>query len=71
LQKEIALGLCREVRTQNKLKFFSLGKVQCYFCWKFGRKKNENGDYEIINICALNDGCHQVNKLYQEHNNVQ
>jgi hypothetical protein len=66
VSREIALKLCEEVRARNKQKFFSFGKLQCYFCWKFGRKKNKNGEMVIHNICALNGSCHQVNKLYKE-----
>lgn len=66
ISREIALKLCEEVRAENKHKLFSIGKIQCYFCWKFGRKKNEKGEIVIHNICAFNNGCHQVNKLYKE-----
>jgi hypothetical protein len=66
ISREIALKLCEEVRAGNKQKLLSFGKVQCYFCWKFGRKKNNNGEIVIHNICAFNGGCHQVNRLYKE-----
>ncbi|MFX0181719.1 MAG: hypothetical protein ACFE95_01455 [Candidatus Hodarchaeota archaeon] len=66
LSREIALELCEEVRAENKQKFFRFGKLQCYFCWKFGRKMGKNGEIVIHNICALNGGCYQVNNLYKE-----
>jgi len=63
ITKEKTIELCEEVRMKNKKKLLSFGKVQCIFCWKFGTKKDDQGEIIVYNICALNAGCSQVNKL--------
>lgn len=42
--------------------------MQCWGCWKFGKKENFQGEIIYDNICAFNHennrGCWQINKLY-------
>ena len=70
IPQRIALGLCEEIRIRNQQKRwpFYIGKMQCHFCWRFGKKA-----YNAANprkLCAFgsddNRGCWQVNKLYDE-----
>ncbi len=67
---KIALELCEEVRMRNKQERFplSIGKMQCHFCWFFGKKSYNAGNPE--KLCAFgsdsNRGCWQVNRLYDE-----
>ncbi len=63
ITKEKAIELCEVVRMRNKRKLLSFGKIQCIFCWKFGTKKDNQGEIIVHNICAFNDGCYQVSKL--------
>lgn len=68
IPRKIALELCDEVRTRNQYKRwpFGIGKMQCHFCWRFGKKAYYEGNPE--KLCAFNSddnrGCWQVNKFY-------
>ena len=70
IQKEIVLELCEVIRKQhqNSKWPFGIGKMQCWGCWKFGGKYDE--ELNITNICALNHpenrGCRQINNLYEQ-----
>ncbi|MFW9995255.1 MAG: hypothetical protein ACFFD4_24680 [Candidatus Odinarchaeota archaeon] len=70
IPKEIALEICEEIRIANQKKFFllSFSKMQCWGCWRFGKKEDEDGN--IQGICALSDennrGCGLVNKIYDK-----
>ena len=64
IPREVALNLCDEIRAENKRKWFSIWRLQCFFCYKFAK-----GDAE--KLCLSSErGCAQVNKRYklqQEH----
>ncbi len=68
IPQKIAINLCEEVRRKNQQKnlFISIGKMQCHFCWFFGKKAYNQGNPK--KLCAFssddNRGCWQVNKLY-------
>ncbi|MFX0016001.1 MAG: hypothetical protein ACFFB2_15945 [Promethearchaeota archaeon] len=68
IPQKIALELCEEIRLKNQQKrlLFSIGKMQCHFCWHFGKKAFIAGN--PAKLCAFgsdnNRGCWQVNKLY-------
>ncbi|MFX1505631.1 MAG: hypothetical protein ACFFDC_05905 [Promethearchaeota archaeon] len=70
IPKSIALGLCEEIRIRNQKKRwpFYIGKMQCHFCWRFGKKAYNTGNPS--KLCAFasedNRGCWQVNKLYDK-----
>lgn len=70
IPQKITLELCERVRIRNQKKclFFSIGKMQCHFCWRFGKKAYNAGNPE--KLCAFgsedNRGCWQVNRLYDE-----
>lgn len=70
IPQQIALELCEEIRIRNQQKRwpFYIGKMQCHFCWRFGKKAYNAGNPE--KLCAFgsgdNRGCWQVNKLYDE-----
>ena len=70
IQKEIALELCEVIRNQHQHSKwpFNFSKMQCWGCWKFGKKFDEEGN--ITNICGLNHpenrGCRQINNLYEQ-----
>ena len=70
IPKEKVLELCKVIRGKHEKSRwpFGIGKMQCWGCWKFGKKEDKEGD--ITNICALNHseyrGCRQINTLYDE-----
>jgi hypothetical protein len=70
IPQKIALELCVETRKRNQQKrlLFSIGKMQCHFCWYFGKKAYNAGNPQ--KLCAFgsydNRGCWQVNKLYDK-----
>lgn len=70
IPQKIALELCEKVRIRNQQKrfLFSIGKMQCHFCWRFGKKAYNAGNPG--KLCAFgsdnNRGCWQVNKLFAE-----
>lgn len=70
IPQTIVLKLCDEIRTRNRKKrwIFGIGKMQCHFCWLFGKKAYNADNPE--KLCAFgsddNRGCWQVNKLYDE-----
>jgi hypothetical protein len=58
---ELAIRLCDKIQTENKKKWFSLGKLQCWGCHKFSKG-------EVKKMClSSNNGCNLVN----ERNNSQ
>ena len=61
IPKEIALKLCDEIREENHRKKFGMGKMACYFCYKYAR---DNPSKLCIFAYELNRGCYQVNKRY-------
>ena len=69
IPRQIALKLCEKIRTKNQQKIwpFGIGKMQCYFCWRFGKKEFNTGNPEKLCAFASDDnrGCIQVNKLYK------
>ncbi len=59
--REIALKLCDEIRSENKQKWFSLGRLQCWGCYKWAK-----GD--AAKLCLSSEGgCNLVNKRYKLH----
>jgi hypothetical protein len=68
LPQDTAVDLCTEIRIRNQQKRWPLGigKVQCYFCWYFGKKAFQAGD--PTKLCAFssddNRGCWQVNRMF-------
>ncbi|MFX0123856.1 MAG: hypothetical protein ACFFAE_09480 [Candidatus Hodarchaeota archaeon] len=70
IPQKTALELCQEVRLKNRQKhwFFNIGKIQCHFCWYFGKKAYNAGNPEKLCVFGSNDnrGCWQVNRLYDE-----
>jgi hypothetical protein len=66
----IAIEICEKIRDRNKQKhfIFSIGKMQCHFCWYFGKKEYEAGNPE--KMCAFgsddNRGCWQINRIYDQ-----
>ena len=70
IPQKIAMDLCEEVRKRNQQKRwpFYIGKMQCHFCWRFGKKAYNAGNPG--KLCAFgsenNRGCWQVNKLYDK-----
>ena len=59
IPREIALKLCDEIRAENKQKWFSIGWLQCWGCYKF-----TGGD--VDKMCLSNEGgCPLVNKRYE------
>ena len=58
IPREVALKLCDEIRGENKQKWFSLAKMQCWGCCKWSK-----GDLE--KMCLSSEGgCNLVNKRY-------
>lgn len=58
IPREIAIMLCDEIRSENKKGWFSIWRLQCFFCYKFAK-----GDVE--KLCLSSEGgCSQVNKRY-------
>ena len=70
IPKIIALELCEEVRVRNQQKrfFFGIGKMQCHFCWRFGKKAYNAGNPDKLCVFGSDDnrGCWQVNRLYDK-----
>jgi hypothetical protein len=70
IPKETVYELCEVIRSKHQQSKwpFGIGKMQCWGCWKFGRKIDDEGN--ITNICALNHpenrGCRQINNLYDQ-----
>ena len=65
IPREVALRLCDEIRAENKQHWFSLGKLQCFFCYKYAR-----GDVE--KLCLSSEGgCNLVNKRYKRQQEQQ
>jgi hypothetical protein len=59
IPREAALKLCEEIRAENKQKWFSLGRLQCWACYTWAR-----GDVE--KLCLSSEGgCNLVNKRYK------
>ena len=59
IPREVALKLCNEIRAENKQKWFSLGRLQCWGCYKWAK-----GDAE--RMCRSSErGCNQVNNRYK------
>ncbi len=59
IPRETALKLCGEIRTENRRKWLSMGRLQCWGCYKFTR-----GDPE--KMCLSNErGCNLVNNRYK------
>ncbi len=56
---EVALKLCDEIRAENKRKWFSIGRLQCWGCYKFTK-----GDAEKMCLSSKG-GCSFVNKRYE------
>ena len=57
----IALKLCDEIRAENKRKLFSIGRLQCWGCYKFAKGNSEK-------MCISSEqGCNQVNSRYKLH----
>jgi len=64
IPREVALKLCNEIRSENKQKWFSLGWLQCWGCYKWAK-----GDAEKLCLSS-EQGCNLINKRYklqQEH----
>ena len=56
---EIALKLCDEIRAENKHKPFSIGRLQCWGCYKWAKRDTEK-------LCLSSEGgCSLVNKRYK------
>ena len=56
---EIARRFCEEIRAKNKEKWYSIWRLQCFFCHRFA-----GGD--TAKMCISNkQGCPQVNKRYE------
>jgi hypothetical protein len=70
IPKEKVFELCKVIRNKHQESKwpFGIGKMQCWGCWKFGMKNEEEGN--TSNICALNHpenrGCRQINVLYDQ-----
>ena len=70
IPQEIAMTICDEIREKNNQKNFilSIGKMQCHFCWYFGKKDYKAGNPE--KMCAFgsddNRGCWQINRIYDQ-----
>ena len=66
IPNSVAIKICEEIRNRNQKKRFGIGKMQCYFCWRFGKEAYNAGNPG--KLCAFgsedNRGCWQVNKLY-------
>ena len=61
IPRDIALKLCDEIRAGNKQRWFSIWKLQCFFCYKWAK-----GDKQ--KLCVFSEqGCPQVNKRYKLH----
>jgi len=64
IPREVALKLCDEIRSENKQKWFSFGRLQCWGCYKWAKGGTEK-------LCLSSEGgCNLVNKRYklqQEH----
>ncbi len=58
IPREIALKLCDKIRTENKRKWFSIGRLQCWGCYKWAK-----GDAEKLCLSSK-QGCNQVNNQY-------
>jgi hypothetical protein len=41
IPEEIALEICEKVQEKNKNKKISIGRMQCWGCIKFSKKKND------------------------------
>jgi len=62
--REVALKLCDEIRAENKQRWFSIWRLQCFFCYKWAK-----GDAEKLCLSS-EQGCNLINKRYklrQEH----
>jgi hypothetical protein len=70
IPSETVYQFCEEVRMKHKKSWFpfGIGKMQCWGCWRYGKKVDTDG--KISNICAFNHpenrGCWQINKLYDK-----
>ena len=61
IPREVALKLCDETRAENKQKWFSIGRLQCWGCYKWAKGNVEK-------LCLSSEGgCNQVNKRYKLH----
>ncbi len=59
IPREAALKLCEEIRAENKGKWFSLGGLQCFFCYRSARGNPEK-------LClSSKEGCNLVNKRHK------
>jgi hypothetical protein len=59
IPREVALKLCEEIRAENKGRWFSLGRLQCWGCYTWAK-----GDQEKLCLSSK-EGCNLVNKRYK------
>jgi len=59
IPREVAVKLCDEIRAENKRKWFSLGRLQCWGCYTWAR-----GDMEKLCLSSK-EGCNLVNNQYK------
>jgi hypothetical protein len=59
IPREVALKLCDEIRAENKGKWFSLGRLQCWGCYPFAKGNPEK-------LClSSKEGCNLINQRYK------
>jgi len=55
---ELAIRLCDKIQTENKKKWSSVGKLQCWDCYKFSKR-------DVKKMClSSNNGCNLINERY-------
>ena len=63
IPREVALQLCAEIREENRGKWYSFARLQCWGCMTYGK-----GDPE--KMCLFNQeghgGCNLINKRYAQ-----
>lgn len=60
IPREQALRLCEQIRKENGQKVLSLGRLQCWGCYKWSRG-------EVEKLClASKEGCNLVNDRYRK-----
>ena len=67
IPKSEALKICKQIRTENSMKIFSLSKMQCGGCMTFSKD-------DVSKMCFANGegnrGCNLVNTRYDKKNKI-
>jgi len=61
ISKDMALQICTEIRQENRGKWYTFARLQCWGCTTFSK------DNPAKMCLSSQDGCNLVNKRYAQH----